>query len=224
MAKLILALDVDTFARAKYFIDKLYPRIKIFKIGLQLFIAAGPRAIQYIGKQEAAAFLDLKFYDIPNTVASAVRQAVRLQVTMLTLHISSGEEALRMAVSACRQEALSLRCRRPLLVGVTVLTSKKTRPQQVLKLASLALSCGLDGIVCSAREARLLRQKLGRRFCIITPGIRPRGADAGGQKRIATVEEAVKAGSDYLVVGRPIIAAADPLQAAKEILAQSAGE
>lgn len=217
-AKLILALDVDRFERAKYFINLLYPRIKIFKVGSQLFTGCGPKIAKYLHKKGAEVFLDLKFYDIPNTVANALRQAVRLKVKMLTLHLSAGKEMLKAAVSAAKDEALKRKLKPPLLIGVTILTSQKARGKEILDLARLGLECGLDGLVCSSREVKLLRQKLKGRFIIITPGIRPKGAGPDDQKRTATAKGAIKSGSDYLVVGRPILESKDPIKAIDEIM------
>ncbi len=216
--ELILALDVDTFGRAKYFVDKLYPKIKIFKVGSQIFTACGPGIIDFIHKKGAEVFLDLKFFDIPNTVANAVRQSVRLGVKMLTLHISGGKEMLAAAVGAAKKESFSSKVNRPLLVGVTVLTSQETNPEEVLKLAKLGLECGLDGVVCSVREANLLRLSIDKRFNIVTPGIRPDTNLKDDQKRVATVKDAINAGSDFLVIGRPILEAEDPIAAAEEYL------
>lgn len=218
--KLILALDVDNFSRAKYFVNQLYPEIKIFKVGSQLFTACGPAIIKWIQQKGAQAFLDLKFFDIPHTVAQSVRQAVRLKISMLTLHISGGREMLKKAVQAAKEESGQLKFKRPLLIGVTVLTSKDATSLDVLTLAKMGLDCGLDGIVCSAKEAAFLRKKIKKKFLILTPGIRPEGISVGDQKRIATVKEAIQAGSNFLVVGRPILEASDPLKAVKEILCQ----
>lgn len=218
-AELVLALDVDSASQASYFVNRLYPKIKLFKIGPRLFIAAGPGIIKFIRKKRAGVFLDLKFHDIPNTVAEAVRQAVRLGVRMLTLHISGGSDMLEAAVRACKDEAARLKVKRPFLIGVTVLTSRKTRPGNVLKLARAGLAAGLDGVVCSPREAKLLRSKLGGKFLIITPGIRSMHALKADQKRTATAEEAVKAGSNYLVVGRPILCAERPEEEAAVLVA-----
>lgn len=215
--KIILALDVDNFAKAKYFINKLYPKIKIFKVGLQLFTTAGPKIIEFIHKIGAEVFLDLKFFDIPNIVANAVRQAVRLKVKMLTLHILGDEEMLKIAVQAAKDEAGCLKLKRPLLIGVTVLTSKETNFSDVLTLAKMGLDCGLDGVVCSVREAALLRKEIKKKFIIITPGIRPEGVSSYDQKRTATVEEAIKAGSDFLVIGRPILEAKEPFKVLEKI-------
>lgn len=216
--KIILALDVDSFDKAEYFVNKLYPKIKIFKVGLQLFTACGPKIIDLIHKKGAEVFLDLKFFDIPNTVAGSVRQAVRLRVKMLTMHISGGKEMLEAAVGAAGKESQRLRLRPPLLIGVTVLTSQKASPDKVLKLARQGLGCGLDGVVCSVREAAVLRRKIKRGFTLVTPGIRPHKIASDDQERTATVEEAVGAGSDFLVIGRPILEAKDPLAILKELI------
>ncbi len=217
-SRLILALDVDSIQRAKYFVNKLYPKIKIFKVGSQLFTAYGPRIVDLIHRKGAQVFLDLKFYDIPNTVANAVRAAVRLKVKMVTLHISGGREMLVAAIDAAKKQAKSMGVKRPLLIGVTVLTSKSAPSAKILALAKEGLDCGLDGVVCSPKEAGLLRKKIKKSFFIVTPGIRPNNAIGDDQKRTATAQEAIKAGSDFLVVGRPIIFAEDPLSAAKEFI------
>lgn len=218
MAKIILALDVDNFAKAKNFVDKLYPLIKIYKIGSQIFTANGPKAVEYINKKGGEVFLDLKFHDIPNTVASAVKEAVRLRVKMLTLHICGGKEMLKAAVAAVNSEAEKLKIEKPILLGVTVLTSQETSPDQVLSLARLGVDSGLDGVVCSVQEAAMLKKRILKKFIIVTPGIRLRLGNLNDQKRVATPEDALRAGSDYLVIGRPILEAANPVQAAKDIL------
>ena len=219
--KIILALDVVDLKKAKYFVNKLYPRIKIFKVGIQLFSASGPGIVEFINKKGAEVFLDLKFFDIPNTVANAVRQAVRLKVKMLTLHILGDEEMLRQAVAAAKDESKRLKVKRPLLIGVTVLTSKEANSSDVLTLAKIGLESGLDGVVCSVREAALLKRKINKRFVIVTPGIRPTGVNRNDQKRTATVAEAVRAGSDFLVIGRPILEAKDPVKVAEGLRAIS---
>lgn len=213
--KLILALDVDSFEQARKLVGQLYPRIKIFKVGSQLFTACGPKIVESIRKTGAEVFLDLKFFDIPNTVAHAVRQAVRLKVKMLTLHILGDEEMLHAAVKAAKEESRRLKTRRPMLIGVTILTSRETGKSDVITLARIGLESGLDGVVCSAHETPLLRKKFGKKFVIVTPGIRPAGASAGDQKRTATPKEAIKAGSSFLVVGRPILEAKDRVAAAR---------
>lgn len=220
-AQLILALDVDTFAEAKYFVKLLYPKIKIFKVGIQLFTACGPRIVEFIRKSGAEVFLDLKFFDIPYTVANSVRNAVRLKVKMLTLHILGDEEMLIQAKRAAYEEAGRLKIKKPLLIGVTVLTSKNTDSvsSDVLTLARIGLESGLDGVVCSAREAPLLRKKIKRKFIVVTPGIRPKGLSSDDQKRTVTAQQAIRAGSDFIVVGRPILEAKSPLEAVRQILA-----
>jgi orotidine-5'-phosphate decarboxylase len=219
--EIILALDVDSLKKAKYFVDKLYPKIKIFKVGSQLFTASGQKIIEYIRRKGAEVFLDLKFFDIPNTVKGAVRAAVGLRVKMLTLHILGDEEMLKSALQAAKEEARKLSLKRPLLIGVTVLTSKEANFNEVLTLAKIGLQSGLDGIVCSAKEAGLLRKKIKEEFIIVTPGIRAKASQAYDQKRVATVQDAVKAGSNFLVIGRPILGAKDPLLAVKEILLEA---
>lgn len=216
--ELILALDVDSPEEAKRFIDILHPQVKMYKIGSQLFTAVGPQIVEYINKKGAGVFLDLKFFDIPNTVAHAVKAATRMKAKMLTLHILGDEDMLTQAKKAAIEEAEKIGVPRPLLIGVTVLTSKDATSSDVFTLAKIGLECGLDGVVCSAREAGLLREKLGDNFIIVTPGIRPDGVAKDDQKRTATVSEAIQAGSTYLVVGRPILKASDPLKAAKMFL------
>ncbi|MDD5567942.1 MAG: orotidine-5'-phosphate decarboxylase [Candidatus Omnitrophica bacterium] len=216
-SEIILALDVDSFAKAKYFVYKLHPQIKTFKVGMQLYTAVGPKVIKMIHQKGGEVFLDLKFFDIPNTVAKAVREAVRHNVKMLTLHISGGQEMLKAAVSAAKDEAKRSKTKKPLLIGVTVLTSQKTLSSQVFKLAKIGVDSGLDGVVCSAQEARGLRKIIKRKFVIVTPGIRPEGIDRNDQKRIATVSEAIKAGSNFLVIGRPILESDNPLQTVESL-------
>lgn len=217
-AQIILALDADNFDKAKYFVDKLYPKIKIFKVGIQLFISCGPQIINFINEKGGEVFLDLKFFDIPNTVVNAVKAVVQLKVKMFTLHILGGADMLAAALRAAKEETAQLKIERPLLIGVTILTSKETKSSDVLTLARIGIECSLDGVVCSAREAQFLRKEIKKDFLIVTPGIRPDTAAKDDQKRTATVSEAVKAGSDFLVIGRPILQAKDPLAAAEEIL------
>jgi len=216
--RIIVALDVNDENKAKKLISLLSPRVKTFKIGSILFTKSGPAIVRHIQKRKCDVFLDLKFFDISNTVANAVRQAARLKVKMLTLHISGGEDMLRAAVAAAKDESRRLGIKRPLLIGVTVLTSKEASPREVLKLAKSGLGCGLDGVVCSAKEAALLRKKIRGKFIIVTPGIRKDKVASDDQKRTATAKDALKAGSDFLVVGRPIVEAKDPLKAFEEML------
>ncbi len=231
---LIVALDVDTFEKAQKLIDALSDSVDIFKIGSQLFTAYGPFVTRYVQAKGKKVFLDLKFHDIPNTVASAVKSAVSLSVApnadkdfaplfMLTVHTQGGAEMMQAAANAAKEQAALLKVARPLIVGVTVLTSTartKDTDSIVLERARRAKDCGLDGIVASVEEAAMVRSALGKDFVIVTPGIRPAGADVGDQKRVATPKAALEAGSNYLVVGRPIVAEADPKDAAQKILAE----
>jgi len=222
--RLIVALDVDNLKKAKALVDRLYPAVRIFKIGSQLFTACGPKAIEMVHKRGAKVFLDLKFHDIPNTVARAVEAAKAMGVFMLNVHASGGKEMMKAAFDAAGR-------RGPILLAVTVLTSldaqglrsigvKKSAFKQVEDLALLAESAGMAGIVCSAREIATIRKSCGRKFVIVTPGIRPLAAKTQDQKRIATPAYAMAQGADYIVVGRPITQAKDPASAAKSILGQ----
>lgn len=217
-SEIILALDVDDLSKARYFVNKLYPKVKIFKVGAHLFTALGPKIIETINRKGAQVFLDLKFFDIPNTVAQAVRAAVRHKVKMLTLHILGDEEMIKAAVYAAKDEARKLKIKKPLLIGVTVLTSKEANSSDVFTLAKMGIEFGLDGVVCSAREAKFLKNNIKQKFVIVTPGIRPQGVVSNDQKRTATVAEAQEAGSNFLVIGRPILEAKDPLKAVEGIL------
>jgi orotidine-5'-phosphate decarboxylase len=204
------------------------------KIGSQLFTAAGPAAVEAAHKRGFRVFLDLKFHDIPNTVAGAVHEATRLGVFMLNVHTSGGMAMMRAAADAASRAATAAGGSRPILLGVTVLTSLDRHaldaelgvpasvPAHVLRLAEGARTAGLDGCVASPLEIGLLRRALGRRWIIVTPGIRPAGAAADDQARTATAAAAIAAGADYVVVGRPITAAADPAAAATAIVAEIA--
>jgi orotidine-5'-phosphate decarboxylase len=221
--QLIIALDVDTPEEAGRLVDALSGVIDIFKIGSQLFTACGPEALRMVSAKGKKVFLDLKYHDIPNTVAGAVRAAAGQGIFMYTVHTLGGEEMLKAAVQAASESAAKLRIPKALGVGITVLTSEEKRDNiqnLVLERALLAKKSGLDGVVASAQEAELIRRELGRDFIIVTPGIRPSRAHAGDQKRTATPSEAVSKGSHFLVVGRPVIGAADPAQAAEAILAE----
>lgn len=215
--EIVLALDVGSLKEAGHFVNLLYPQIKFFKVGSQLFTSCGPKAVNFIQHKGAEVFLDLKFFDIPHTVSEAVKQAARLKVKMLTLHILGGEKMIKEAVSACQEESKRLKIPRPLLIGVTVLTSQKTTPRQVLTLAKQGIKWGLDGVVCSVWEAEFLRKNIAKKFILVTPGIRPLGSFFHDQKRVATVLDAVKVGSNFLVVGRPILEAEKPLEVAEKM-------
>lgn len=219
--RLIVALDVDSKRHAEKLVDLLYPQVKIFKVGLQLFTSAGDKIVTYIKNRGAKVFLDLKFFDIPNTVANASRAIVRLRVDMFTIHAQGGLLMMRQARAAVLEESRKLGIKPPLIIGVTVLTSEDNKGNilaRVLSLAELAKKAGLSGVVCSVKEAKVLRDKIGKDFIIITPGIRLPTDKKGDQKRIATPKEAIKAGSTFLVVGRPIIEAKNPKIIAKQII------
>ena len=236
--QLIVALDAATLEEAQKLVDTLSPAVDIFKVGSQLFTACGPRAVEMLRDRKKQVFLDLKYHDIPNTVANAVTAAVNLpNIVMYTLHINGGAEMLKMAVEAGSQEAEKMGVKPPFSLGITVLTSTAKQDnihRLTLERARLALECGLDGVVASGQETALLRRELGKEFVIVTPGIRPqayrpkaygpKGAGGDDQKRITTPAEAVRAGSNFLVVGRPIVQAADPLKAAEEINAEIRSE
>jgi orotidine-5'-phosphate decarboxylase len=201
-----------------------------FKVGKELFVATGPELIREIRAAGASVFLDLKFHDIPNTVAKAVASAVRLDVQMLTVHTSGGHEMLEAAEEAAQKTALQCGGEAPLVLGVTVLTSFDNENlaeigvtpnigQQVERLAMLAAKSGLRGLVCSPLEIAALRQIIPEKMQLVTPGIRPDGGGADDQKRTLTPRQAMEAGGDWLVIGRPIYQASDPRKAAEEILA-----
>ena len=214
-SKLIVALDVDSYEQAAGLVKGLQNVVDVFKVGSQLFTRVGPRIVEFINQQGGQCFLDLKFYDIPNTVAKAVASAAALRVHMLTVHASGGEEMLKAAAQMIPG--------RPIILGVTVLTSVggDVGPE-VVRLAGVAKKCGLDGVVASAREIGLIRKALGEKILIVTPGIRPAWAEVGDQKRIMTPAEAIQAGANYIVVGRPVIAAENPAAAALRITTEMA--
>jgi orotidine-5'-phosphate decarboxylase len=226
--RLFVALDVERLDEADALLERLDGTIGGCKIGSQLFTAAGPVAIEHALKRGYRVFLDLKYHDIPNTVTGAVREATRLGVFMLNVHASGGIAMMKAAATAATKAAADFGVARPLCLGVTVLTSLDRRaleaevgvagtvPAHVLRLAERARTAGLDGCVASAQEIGLLRGALGRQWVIVTPGIRPAERD-DDQARIATPQAAVRAGADYLVVGRPITAAPDPVAAARAI-------
>ena len=221
-----MALDVATGSEALPLARLLAEDVGLFKVGLQAYTAEGPALIRPLSALGPKVFLDLKLHDIPNTVGKAVEAAGKLGVRMLTLHLSGGAEMVRAAVAARSNDML--------LLGVTVLTSSTDETlaetgiggnttDQVLRLAHLGVAAGIDGLVASPHEARRLRAEFGAKIKIVTPGIRPSGADAGDQKRFATPREAIDAGADYLVIGRPITGASDPKAAAQAVVQELAG-
>ncbi len=221
---IIVALDYDKKDEALQLIDKLDPEMCRLKIGKEMFTLFGPQLVKDIHSRGFDLFLDLKFHDIPNTVAKAVTAAAELGVWMTNVHASGGlamMQAAQNALASYGQDA-------PLLIAVTVLTSMSddelkllginvTAAEHVKRLAALTKQAGLNGIVCSAQEASMLKAEFGQEFKLVTPGIRPVGADKGDQHRIMTPSQAIAAGSDYLVIGRPITKAADPLAALSDI-------
>jgi orotidine-5'-phosphate decarboxylase len=223
---LIVALDVPSAAAAQKIVAAVGDAASFYKVGMQLYTAEGPQVVRDLVASGRKVFLDLKYHDIPNTVASAVRQAAQLDVSMLTVHASGGEKMLRAATDAAASVNRDL-----IVLAVTVLTSLNDQDleklglhdpvqEQVLRLASLALSQGCQGIVASAREAAQLRAKLRGDFAIVTPGVRPAGAEHGDQARVVTPAEAIAAGATHIVVGRPITEADDPGAEAREIVQQ----
>ena len=234
--RLLVALDVETLEDAAALLDRLAGVVTGCKIGSQLFTAAGPAAVELARKRDLRVFLDLKFHDIPNTVAGAVREATRLGVFMLNIHASGGVAMMRAAAESARKTAAELKEPRPLVLGVTVLTSLDRRAldaevgvpstveRHAVHLADRAREAGLDGVVASPQELRVLRMAMGPHWVIVTPGVRmvapAEGTARDDQVRTATPAAARAAGADYLVVGRPIIQAPDPAAAARAILAE----
>ncbi|GAB4229224.1 MAG: orotidine-5'-phosphate decarboxylase [Kiloniellaceae bacterium] len=227
--RIFVGLDTPDIDKAARIAKSLVGSVGGVKIGKELFTAQGPDGVR-IAAGGAPLFLDLKFHDIPNTVAGAVRAAVHLRPTILNVHASGGRAMMMAAAEAARETAEDLGVERPKVIGVTVLTSldaadleevgQKGPPEtQVERLARLAQDSGLDGVVCSPREITLLRQACGPDFLLVVPGIRPTWSAAGDQKRIMTPQDAVAAGADVIVIGRPIAAAEDPLAAARRIAA-----
>ncbi len=224
--KLIIALDVPTSAAARKIVAAVGDSVTTFKVGLQLYTAEGPQVVRDLVSSGRKVFLDLKYHDIPNTVGLAVREAAGLGVMMLNVHALGGSKMLRAAVEGARAVNPDVK-----VLAVTILTSMDQpelakvgvqRPvlDEVMRLASLAMAEGCHGVVASAQEAAALRRQFGGDFVIVTPGVRPAGGSHGDQARVVTPAEAIAAGATHIVVGRPIIEAADPAQAARKILAE----
>ncbi|MDA0118346.1 orotidine-5'-phosphate decarboxylase [Vibrio sp. T11.5] len=222
--RVIVALDYDNQADALAFVDRIDPNSCRLKVGKEMFTLFGPNFVKELHKRGFSVFLDLKFHDIPNTCSKAVRAAAELGVWMVNVHASGGERMM----AASREILEPYGKDRPLLIGVTVLTSMEQNDlvgigldvepkDQVIRLARLTKNSGLDGVVCSAQESSMLKSELGKNFKLVTPGIRPAGAAVGDQKRIMTPFDAVQAGSDYLVIGRPITQALEPAQTLADI-------
>jgi len=221
--KIIIALDYPAAAPALALAERLQPELCRLKVGKELFTATGPALLEQLMRRGFEIFLDLKFHDIPNTTAQACKAAAALGVWMVNVHALGGRKMLEAA-----REAIPTGSHQPKLIAVTLLTSMAqkdladigiaaTPAEMVLRLATLARDSGLDGVVCSAQEAALLRKQCGGKFCLVTPGIRPAQASPDDQSRVMTPLAALQAGSSYLVIGRPITQAADPLQALLDI-------
>lgn len=229
--KIIVALDVPTKEEALAIVEELGASVGAYKIGMQLYNACGPDILEEVYKRNGKVFLDLKFHDIPNTVASAARVVANFGVFMFNVHASGGAAMMKAAVAALKEEAAKLGKAKPLLIAVTVLTSMsegelqqeigvgRTMKEQVAALAKLTQDSGLDGVVASPQEIAIIREACGEDFLIVTPGIRPADTTADDQKRIKTPGEAVADGADYLVIGRPITKAADRKAAVAAIVA-----
>ena len=216
---IVVALDFDNGKQALDLVDRLDPKRCRLKVGKELFTSEGPQLVEALHKKDFDVFLDLKFHDIPNTTAKAVAAAANMGVWMVNVHASGGQRMMEAAAQAIQGFQ-----KKPILIGVTVLTSMEqsdlagigldiTPQQQVERLAKLTQQSGLDGVVCSAQEAQSLKQLCGAEFQLITPGIRPSFAQQGDQRRVMTPSQAMKAGVDYMVIGRPITQATDPIEA-----------
>ncbi len=231
--RLIFALDVDCFEDAEKWVKLLHQKVGVFKIGKQLFTRCGPEVVRMVRAEGGEVFLDLKYHDIPNTVAMAGVEACRLGVRMFNVHALGGREMMERLVAEVDAVAPRGDDKRPLLLAVTILTSSTEetlrevgidRPvsEMVPRLALLAKQAGMDGVVASPKEVGLIREACGDDFLIVTPGVRPAFASLDDQKRVTTPADAIGAGADFLVIGRPISAAADPVEAADLIIAEIA--
>jgi orotidine-5'-phosphate decarboxylase len=229
--RLIFALDVPTQKDALRLVDLLAGEVGLFKVGKQLFVSSGPQIVKEIRKRGGGVFLDLKFHDVPRTVAKAAAEATKLRVAMLDVHSAGSVEMMRQTVREVAKVARTQRIKRPKLLAITVLTSlnredlgkvgvRSSVENQVARLAKLARLCGMDGVVASPQEVTRIRRECGPRFLIVTPGVRPAASDVEDQKRVMTPEQAIRAGAKYLVVGSPIRNAPDPVQAARDIVAE----
>ncbi len=229
--RIIFALDVSSLDEARKFVRLLKNRTGFFKVGLELFTAFGKEAVRAVQAEGGRIFLDLKFHDIPNTVSRAAEEAVTLGVDMLNLHAAGGMEMMRETADRCRKLAEKLNRPKPILLAVTILTSLDEKnlkevglmgpvAERVVGLAQLAQRAGIDGVVASPQEIIPIRQKCGPQFVIVTPGIRPAFAETGkdDQKRVLTAREAISAGADYIVVGRPVRLAPDPAAAMDKVI------
>jgi orotidine-5'-phosphate decarboxylase len=225
--ELIIALDVTSASVIPAIVKSLPNELQYYKVGLELFTHEGPQALTFLKANNRKIFLDLKLHDIPNTVAQAVKAAAGHKVSLMTLHASGGKAMLKAAAEAARESGPDA----PRLLAVTVLTSmneqdlsdmgiQRSMKEHVLSLGEMAVNAGIDGVVCSPLEAAAFRQRLGPDALIVTPGIRPAGSGLNDQKRSATPRDAVLAGASHIVVGRPILAAPDPAESARQVLSE----
>lgn len=226
--RLIVALDTDNFNKAKDLIDNLDEVVDIFKVGLEQYIATKGKIVEYLNNKNKKIFLDLKFHDIPNTMKSAVREVVKDNVWMMTIHVSD-MEGMRQVAQIAKEQSEKLNITKPIIVGVTVLTSLNENDlkdlgcnlnieETVIKRAKLAKEAGIDGVVCSAQEASYIVEAVGSDFVTVCPGIRPESGTVGDQKRVVTPAKAIQNGAHYLVVGRPITQSGDPKESALNII------
>jgi len=227
----IVALDFDTCEKALNLVDTLGETINYYKVGLELFSRCGIEVVKEISERGKKVFLDLKYHDIPNTVKSAARVGIEAGVWMYNVHALGGYEFLKQVAEFNREYSEKIGVERPLLIAVTILTSMDENDlksigidsrveDEVLRLAELSKKAGLDGVVCSAKEVRLIKENLGEDFITVTPGIRPTWAAKNDQKRVVTPKDAVKLGTDYMVIGRPITGAPNPKEAAEKIISE----
>ena len=227
--KIIFALDVEHFGEAQHWVNLLKDCVGMFKVGKQLFTHAGPKVIDMIRKKGQKVFLDLKYHDIPNTVAKAGEEATKLEVAMFNLHALGGLAMMKKTVEASRVMAKGLGIPKPLILAVTILTSMDEETlkevgvqgpllEEVARLAFLSQKAGVDGVVASPQEIGIIRERCGEKFLIVTPGIRHPSDKRDDQKRTMSPKEAIAAGANYLVIGRPIKEAKDPLEAVEKII------
>lgn len=232
--RILCALDTIDTKNACDLASTLGPHVGGVKLGLEFFGANGPKGFTEVSKSHQNIFLDLKLHDIPNTVAKAVHSLMPLRPSIMTIHTAGGSAMMSAAAQAASEAAENIGCKRPIIVGVTILTSlddedlgrigyQNNVSEQVIRLATLAKESGLDGVVCSPHEITLIKNVCGKEFKLVVPGIRPAGSDKGDQKRTMTPKQAVDRGADYLVIGRPITQADDPVAAASAIAAEING-
>jgi len=227
--KLILALDVDDIELARKYVRELSSNVDYFKVGSQFFTIYGPQGVKMITESGGKVFLDLKYHDIPNTVEKSARASVKLGVSIFNVHATGGADMLKSAVHGAMDESSKLGISSPVVLGVTILTSISERmyselfgevstlKEKVLSLCSQCSKYGLDGVVASPEEIEIIKNKMGEEFKVLTPGIRPEWSDKNEQKRVATPKKAVDLGADYIVIGRPILNASDPVLAVERI-------